>query len=113
MTTIVVLTLPTAAREIGGSAVASEKRSRVPANKTAESSAQPAPAVARVRRLSPRALSGARSTDAISPPSTASGRPTQAIGGSDSPNKIAMRAAKPPASEPRGVTTERSRWRGP
>ena len=56
-TTIVVATRPTAASVNGGSAVASAKKSSVPANRAATSSAQPAPAVARVRRRSPRALS--------------------------------------------------------
>ncbi len=99
------------------------------ANSPDESSAHPAPAVARVRRTgalsaappAPSAPSpaepdvsgpktsdlGAFSTDAMRPPATASGRPISARVGSDSPPTMATTATKPPASEASGVTIER------
>ena len=49
-----VAALPIAAIEMGGSTVASAKKRKVPANRAAESSAQPAPAVARVRAPLPQ-----------------------------------------------------------
>ena len=73
-----------------------------PAARRRHGGARAAPSQARA------ALSfGARSTEAIRPPATASGRPINASVGSVSPSAMALTAAKPPASDPSGVTTER------
>ena len=102
-----VAALPIAARETGGSAVASAKKSKVPANRAAESSAQPAPAVARVRRALPQ---GALRRPLHRRQQPAGDRQRQADPGdgeSVSPPRMAITATNPPASDASGVTTER------
>ena len=69
-----MLSRPVAAMLSGGRALAPAKNSSVPANSADDSSAQPAPAVARARE--PGSPSGRRSMLASRPPTTASVTPT-------------------------------------
>ncbi len=95
---------------------AATKSSTVTAKSADDSSPQPAPAVAQVRRERPAAPSscpnssslGVFSMDAISPPATARGKPSKASAGSVSPRAIMTTATNPPAREASGVTTDRS-----